>query len=51
MSDLLAALSEAADEWYAAPHGSIAEDDAAGKMYDAAQALLAAAAPEVRRAA
>lgn len=43
--DLLDALAEAADEWQAAPHGSVAEQDAAGAMYGAIQALLERVAP------
>ncbi len=36
-------LAAAADDWYAAPHDSVAEQDAAGEMYDAARAVLAEA--------
>ncbi len=36
-------LEAAANAWYAAPHDSVAESDAAGDMYEAAQAVLAAA--------
>lgn len=44
-------LEAAAQAWFAAPIGSVAEDDAAGEMYQAAQAVLAAAAPELKEAA
>jgi hypothetical protein len=37
-------LQAAADAWYAAPHESVAEKDAAGEMYEASQAVLAMAA-------
>lgn len=45
-------LQAAADAWYAAPHDSVAEKDAAGEMYEAAQVVLAAAgrAPSERAA-
>lgn len=36
-------LEAAANTWYAAPHDSVAEKDAAGEMYEAARAVLAAA--------
>lgn len=36
-------LQAAADAWHAAPIGSVEESDAAGDMYTAAQAVLAAA--------
>ena len=44
-------LEAAANAWYAAPHDSVAEYDAAGEMYDAIQGLLAEVAPGLGEAA
>ena len=44
-------LEAAANTWYAAPIGSVAETDAAGEMYDAIQGLLAEVAPGLGEAA
>ena len=44
-------LEAAANTWHAAPIGSVAENDAAGEMYDAIQGLLAEVAPGLGEAA